>query len=230
MHKGQCLFFVLSLVTLFSTAAFADEPSYCNPTEFYKHEISGANGTINGIQRLHMYQLGKVKVAGLAVGASMTESVKALSDKYSSSDVREKYCTWYFNVGNHDAKMTFNWHYVPNPTHISPAEASQIFIKSLASSFDADSVSFVSCAERFNYLAMGCDEQRHRGPTAFGMMLAYSGCSPEHAAEIVNTLWGLNGIPAETRLAIIRAGGELGQSHQAGSQKLRALFEATVSQ
>ena len=45
---------------------------------------------------------------------------------------------------------------------------------------------------------------KHRGPTAFGMVLAALGCSPEHAAEIVNRLWGLNDIPAENRLAAIR--------------------------
>jgi hypothetical protein len=42
------------------------------------------------------------------------------------------------------------------------------------------------------------------------MVLAALGCEPEHAAEIVNHLWGLNDVPAASRLAAIRRAYEIG--------------------
>ena len=70
---------------------------------------------------------------------------------------------------------------------------------------------FLSCLEESKYLAIGCHGMLHRGPSAFAMILAFSGCSPAHSLEIVNHLWGLNGVKYEVRNAIAEAGYELGE-------------------
>jgi hypothetical protein len=66
----------------------------------------------------------------------------------------------------------------------------------------------------------------HRGPTVFGMLLAYSGCSAEHSLEITNQIWGLNGVKRKVRLAIIRKAYELGNTQKESRKRLAELFSA----
>ena len=72
-------------------------------------------------------------------------------------------------------------------------------------------MSFVSCAIDHGYIAMGCDGMKHRGPSVFAMLLAYSGCSAKNAATIANKLWGLNFVKEATREAIAEKAFEMGQ-------------------
>jgi hypothetical protein len=85
-------------------------------------------------------------------------------------------------------------------------------------------ISFLSCLENNKILIMGCNAQMHRGPTVFGMLLSFSGCSAEHSAEIVNSLWGLNGVKAEVRLAIIDEGRKLGDEDPNARLRLQRAF------
>jgi hypothetical protein len=71
---------------------------------------------------------------------------------------------------------------------------------------------------------MGCDGQKHRGPGVFAALLAYSGCMPDHAAAIAYQVWGLNGVPWQTRQAIAEAAAARAQAEPAQSARLRELF------
>ena len=84
--------------------------------------------------------------------------------------------------------------------------------------------SFLSCAENRHYLALGCNSMAHRGPTVFGMLLAFSGCTPEHSLEIVNHIWGQNGVSDETRLTLIQEGATHGKTRPESREHFRELF------
>ncbi len=71
---------------------------------------------------------------------------------------------------------------------------------------------------------MDCNGMRHRGPTSFGMLLTYSGCSAEPANTTVNKIWGLNGVNPAVRLAIIQKAYDYGQSNPEQSGAFRAAF------
>ena len=103
-------------------------------------------------------------------------------------------------------------------------EAVAEFMNILEKTFDSSSTSFLSCASEQHYIALGCNGMRHRGPTVFGMLLAFSGCSPKNALEISNQIWGLNGVKRKVRLAVIEKAYELGASHRSSREKLAQLF------
>lgn len=221
--------FALIFGILFSQVGFASddfngrpisEPSFCQPTTFFSKEISSSG---NGLRRLHLFKIGKMNLAGLAVGGSNPTSVKALASKHSTAGGNDRYCTWYFNDGNTDAKRSFVWKYVSKPV-TDPQQIVEEYESVLGSSFDQESTNFVQCAENFNYIAMGCDGMMHRGPTVFAMLLAFTGCTPEHSTEIADKLWGLNGVPLETRLAVAKKGFEIGNAHSESRAKLVQLF------
>ncbi len=73
---------------------------------------------------------------------------------------------------------------------------------------------------------MGCDEMKHRGPTAFAMFLSFEGCSPEHSVEIANRLWGENGVSAATRQTVARKGFELGRQRAGIRARLQDLMSS----
>jgi hypothetical protein len=210
-------------LTLPQAQSFAsEEPMYCHPATFYRHEMKPSAETKT--KRLHLFRLGRVTLAGLSVGGSRPSEVKDLAHEFSSASQSEGYCTWYLNKGNPLARREFNWHYVDHPG--TNAEKSvRDFEQSLGPSFDQDSVSFVSCAENYGYIAMGCDGQMHRGPTGFAMLLAFTGCTPEHSVEIADRLWGLNGVPYETRLAVAKRGFEMGAERPVSRERLARLFD-----
>ncbi len=49
-------------------------------------------------------------------------------------------------------------------------------------------------------------------------------CTPERSVEIVNRLWGENGITVATRLTIARKGAELGRRRSGTRARLQALM------
>ncbi len=199
-----------------------NEPAYCNPAAFSpSHEIPILT---QGIIRGHAFRLGKVVFVGLAVGNSPVDATETLAREFSVAGDKHGYCTWYFNKGNEEAENSFNWNYVSNPKDLRTDEAVTMYLDRLGPSIDSDENNMIACARELGYLAMGCTGQKHRGPTVFGMVLAYSGCSPHRANAIVNSIWGLNGVPSARREAIIRAAYERGRSNPDKSRELRELF------
>jgi hypothetical protein len=221
----------VALAMLSAAAAFGQsrEPGYCNPAAFSNYEIANPAQGLQGLERLHAYRLGKVVLAGLAVGHSGGSAVQELAKRYAPGAAPDNYCTWYINKGNREAERMFDHHYVPNPKGLDERTGPPAFMSELETSFERDATSFVACAEKYGYIAEGCNGQRHRGPTLFGMILAYSGCTPEHSAEIANAIWGLNDVAPEVRLAIIRAAYELGRENADASAALAAAFRGEVT-
>lgn len=202
----------------------AAEPAYCNPAGFPQREIPVAADGLHNLQKLHAFRLGRVVVAGLAVGNSEAAAVRDLARRFSPAMDEAHWCTWYVNNGNAEAARSFNFHYVPNPAWLSEETAPRAYLEALGSSFADDPESLLSCAKDHGYVALGCDGMMHRGPTLYGMLLAYSGCRPENAAQIVNAIWGLNGVSPDVRLAIIRASYDFGRAHPEQSARLRDLL------
>ncbi|AZZ36367.1 hypothetical protein CIK05_06030 [Bdellovibrio sp. qaytius] len=224
--KSSLALFIGATLFSFTNAALAGgttEPDYCNPKVFYSKEIKTNNSKL---ERAHMYQLGQTKVMGVGVGDSKAQDLVNMASQQSTATASDKYCTWYFNEGNSQAESLFTHKYVPNPSGLSPATAAKKYNEALKDEFANSVPSFLSCAQNHKYIAMGCNGQKHRGPGVFGMMLAFSGCSPQNAATIVNTVWGLNGVDAATRLAIIAEGQKLGDADPEARARLQQAFGA----
>ena len=215
------------------------EPEYCRLEKFLSYEIQeGDDRLIRG----HSFQLGQIKLVGMSVGKSSKESMKKLAEDASSKFLTEfpeavlqttpqtiqeaKYCTWYLHYYNQNAAQVFNWRPVHDPRPLTPKEVGQIYLDEFKSQFSIEPISFLSCLEQHHYAALGCHGMLHRGPSVFAMLLSYSGCQPESSLRIVNELWGLNGVSYDTRLAIAKAGYELGFREPEASRRMRNLFHA----
>lgn len=199
-------------------------PAYCDPNVFRSREETSAAAGIAGLRRAHAYRLGKVLLVGLAVGDSDPIAVQELARRHSSAAAAEGFCTWYVNKGNPEAAKRFMSRPLPNPSLEERGERLETYLAVLGPSFLDTAQSFSSCAAEHGYIALGCDWMMHRGPTVFGMLLAFSGCSPENALQIANETWGMNDIPADTRLAFIRAAHEFGLRHRPERDRLRELL------
>lgn len=200
--------FLLILLSLLSIAqnSTAAEPTYCDPETFFKKEIQ----TQSGIWRDHVFKFGDVILLGGSIGYSNPYKVTEFAEKNSTASSIDKYCTWYYNEGNDFASTLFNHFYVSNPQNVTVVTGPQEYREVLKDQFAQANTSFLSCLEDHKYLAMGCNGQMHRGPTVFGMLLSFSGCSSKNSLTIVNKLWGKNGVKPEVRQAIIEEGYKLG--------------------
>lgn len=202
-----------------SSHAVEVEPAYCNPATFSKYEI---NYPGNKPKRIHAYKIGRVVLAGMAVGGSDATDVANVSLEYSNATPETKYCTWYYNDGNSAAEKMFTWKDLPKPTGSNYTEMADKFEALMGSHFDADAVNYVSCAVEHGYVAVGCNGQMHRGPSVFAMILAYGGCTPQHATEIVNALWGNNGIKTEMRIALATRASEFAAANPFAAELFRS--------
>lgn len=207
---------------LASAAQGASEPAYCDPARFFQLEIQPEAGS--SLVRLKAFQVGKAVLAGMAIGLSEFQPMATLAEWFGAA-AEEKYCTWYLNSGHEAAEKAFNHIYLESPLKLTPAEAVEEFLGRLQGAFLEGDRGFIGCLEQRGFLALGCNGQSHRGPAVFGMILAFSGCSPDHAEEIADTLWGLNGVDRNVRLATIEAAHRLGGIHPDLQQRLRAVFE-----
>jgi hypothetical protein len=210
---------ILSL-TVLSQAALALEPAYCNPKTFFSKEFDPRDKIV----RDHSFRMGDVILVGGAIGLSRTKNVIKFVEEYSNADVNEKYCTWYFNDGANSAEKAFHHFYVNHPKKLTTVTGPAEYRAVLKDQFAKAPTSFLSCMEKEKILVMGCDGQMHRGPTVFGMLLSYSGCSPTNANAIVNKAWGLNGVPPEVRLAIIQEGYKLGSEDPQARLRMQRAF------
>ncbi len=205
------------------------ELPYCNPATFKKKEIKYKGGRVP--DRLHVFQLGAVKLAGLGVGNSDTADVQKMARYYAPTlTAADKFCTFYLNDGDSGAGKAFNWYNIPNkPTGSDYNKRIKEFSAILGNVFDKSTPSFLSCAEKQKFVALGCDGMKHRGPTVFAMLLAYSGCSAANAVTIANGFWGENGITPEMRRRLSGWAIDLAKSHPAESTRLRNLFNAPAA-
>lgn len=227
MKSKIALSFAVLITSYTSFAATQElEPPYCQPQVFLSHKVA-AKSQIQarefGTLRLHAFEFGKTRLVGLAVGLSIPYYVQKLATHHSTADKNVKYCTWYFNKWNPIAEKEFNWKYLPIPLK-NPGIMVKTYEQVLSSSFDSEIPNFISCLEEHKYLAMGCNNMQHRGPSVFAMLLAYSGCSAKNATDIANHLWGLNGIPYQTRLAIAEKGNEMGRLSPLSKLRLQKVF------
>ena len=220
----------LLLVPLLLRAAVASgeglpagaEPEFCVPDTFLAHEIAAPAPP--GVVRLRAFRLGAGVLAGMAIGDSDAAAVARLAEG-SGLTAADRYCTWYVNRGNRGAGRLFRQIYLPNPSSLRADEAAQVYGDLFGPALAEGPDGLWRCLEEKGFLAVGCNGQKHRGPTAFGMVLAALGCMPEHAAEIVNRLWGLNDVPEQNRLAAIRRGYDIG----ARNPELRARLQRLLN-
>lgn len=212
---------IFSLTLAFSLNCVAAEPSYCTPSVFFKKEIKHNNSKLI---RGHLFKLGETKIMGVAVGDSEAKDLVNFAYAQSTAKASDKFCTWYYNEGNKEAEAWFTHRYVPNPIWLSASSGAKKYNEVLKNEFANSLPSFLSCARDHKYIAMGCDGQKHRGPSVFGMMLAFSGCSPQNAAKIVNSIWGLNNVSEKTRLGIITEGKKLGDADPEARRQLQRAF------
>jgi hypothetical protein len=194
------------------------EPAYCGWANLSKHEVPYVK---DGLKRLRMFKFGSMTLVGLAVGNSKATATRSMSEEFTSAGASQNYCTWYLNEGNRDGEAWFNHFYVDRPEK-DARKAAAYYRAKLEGVFQKNAINMASCARDYGYIALGCDGQKHRGPTVFGMLLSYSGCTPEHSAEIVNYMWGLNTVPEASRLEVIREAYKMGQEQPEGSAAIRA--------
>ena len=214
--------FVLTLLSIVavSHSVQAFEPAYCNPQNFLNKEIDPDDS----ILRDHAFKLGQVMVVGGAIGYTSAKKVIDFVENYSDATAADKYCTWYYNEGNEDASALFNHHYVTNPKKVTVTSGPKEYRQVLKNQFAQSKNSFLSCVEKHKILVMGCNGQMHRGPTVFGMMLSFSGCSSKNSLAIVNHLWGKNGVKNEVRQAIIEEGYKLGNEDPQARLRMQKAF------
>jgi hypothetical protein len=200
------------------------EPPYCLLNGLRAHEISIDT---HGLENAHAFRLGDVTLVGVAVGDSKVDALQSLATSTATNLTPEQHsCTFYFNDGNDAAQVAFNWYDLPKPIGDDYAGMTSEYAKDLANIFDTANPSILSCAAGAQYVAMGCDGMKHRGPTVFASTLAYSGCSPEHATSIVNAIWGKNGIDPQMRISITTWAKSVAANHPAQAGQLQKLFLA----
>jgi hypothetical protein len=197
------------------------EPSYCDPKTFLSKEVTMPE---NKLANAHQFQLGEVTVVGLGVGSSKTEELKAYATTRSTASASSNYCTWYYNEGNAEAEKSFTHIYLNNPKSLDTTTGPDEYGEKLKNQFGNSAINFISCAADHKYLAFGCNGMKHRGPTVFGMMLAFSGCKAERAAYIANVVWGLNQVKEEVRLAIVQKAKDMGDKNPSQREQMQNLL------
>lgn len=210
------MYMALLFVLMFQANA---QPNYCDIANFKKNEIEFNK---KNLKNLHVFKFRKLLLIGLGIGDSNTESVIELVKFYAVVSKKEKYCSFYLNRGNTKASDSFNHYPVPNPKKNNFKKVEKSYEDSFSEILSSNNL--YACLEK-GIIAMGCNSMEHRGPTVFGMLLSFSGCSPEKAAEIVNKIWGLNGVPESKRLDLIKLGYDLGNQNPKYRLYLKSLLE-----
>lgn len=130
--------------------------------------------------------------------------------------------TWYFNSHDNDgdqldAKTLF--HHIPIKDNPIVNWSSKQFIPV------RDQLELmVETAEKYGYLAMGCDGNKHRGPSVFAMFLSLAGVDPKESTHIANELFGSNFVFSFVRRRIARLGYELGNERPDLRKRLQELI------
>ncbi len=231
---------IFIFVSLLSQAIASTDPEYCKLENFKKHEISlGSPESLKemGLKNIHAFQLGQVMLIGLALGDSRAQTLIQLAKARAPRVGDKRYCTWYLNHPNKNepydqttrieaAKFFNHRDIMRSPSLLQDDEAILEIWKAVEKDFDSQPISFLSCALENHFIALGCNGMAHRGPTVFGMLLAFSGCLPKQAFAIANHYWNPEGLREEIRLGAIEKTYKFGLKH-AGSRKrmVSALLE-----
>lgn len=203
---------LIILLLAIQAEAFAS-PSFCSLQNLLSKQVSYSS---KGIDRSHTFKLGKITLSGLAVGSSDASQVEKMANNFGGKNS----CVWYLNKGNKDAQKRFSYYPLPYPSPKADLSPFEDFMEEMISSGK-----FESCIKEDHFLALGCNEMKHRGPTAMGMILAFAGCSADEASTIVNTLWGLNGVDESVRLEVINQGVEYRQRYPQIAREFQGLLE-----
>lgn len=233
--------FLIVLTVLFALDVMADDPPYCridnyknaksrhpradNPIKMLKHVKK------DGLHRLKVFEIGQVKLAGLAVGDSSKKDrgarVRALSRELSQGGgsaawESKKGCVYYTTEDiKEEVAGVFNEIGIHRPNEAPVTEPLRLTEPHLPQ--------MLSCLQEQRFLALGCNGERHRGPTEFGLMLSIAGCRPEQSLEIVKKFWG-SAISDEVRLGVYRTGYEFGSGRGAETRReLQTLFSPAAS-
>ena len=197
------------------------EPAFCTPSTFYTTEYAVDE---DGLDKAHAFQLGSLKLVGLAVGSSSKTALQNLAQTESNAAGSDKWCTWYMNDGESGHTKMFNWQYLSYPDgDIAPMvdKYERDFGKILLQTPN----SFLACGERHRYIAFGCDGMSHRGPSAMAMFLGFLGCTPQHSREIAVHYWGRNGIKDSMREAMAARGKLMGDANPQARQRFLNLTQ-----
>ena len=223
-HTGllAAFLYVITLIMPLQFSFASDEPAFCKLDNFLALERSE---NIAGLVRQHKFVVGDLTLIGLAVGDSNVESTKAVANKYSSYEEEEKFCTFYYNKGKVEQERSFNHHYVSLPAlkffHGKLLKEYETVLRPI---FEENAVTLVSCAKDHGYVAMGCNGQKHRGPSVFAMFLSYAGCKPKNAVKIANKLWGKNFVFTKTREKLAAMAYEWGDENRANREMLQSVM------
>ena len=204
---SSIILLVIVLTLVICDIASASEPSFCSVDYFIKHELPTNQPKA---KRLRCFLIGKLTLCGVAIGASDAAELAAMSPAKAS----DKHCTWYFNSGNREAEKVFHHTHLVGPymswaPWISREDIANDFERVLNPQLGL----MLSCAEKYQYIAGGCNGQRHRGPSEFAWFLSVAGCNPRTATDIAFHKWHLNGVKDSTRLEIATRGYELGHKY-----------------
>lgn len=163
--------------------------------------------TAGVIKNARIFYFKSLTLLCAAIGNSSDSRLIQISLRQSSGN-DGKYNTWYFNSGDHDndsidAKKEFHWFPVKhNPIYQWSTKPFKPICLELGR--------MVWTAETFGYLAIGCDGNKHRGPSVFAMFLCLAGYNPKLATQIANQYFGCNFVMPWVRERIARLGWELG--------------------
>lgn len=222
--KNMKLFMIVFLVGFLVWIEFArgEEPVFCDVKYWNDHQVA-SNPTLT---RAKTFKIGDKTIAGLGVGDSPTESVKAMS---LSAD--DKYCTFYLNDGNSDAAKSFIHQNIgPNPLWpwFSGEKMDKEFLKNIGGILTSDPITVQSCLKKNKYVALGCDGMRHRGPSGFSWLLVFAGCSPKSAVGVVQKLWPVEWyrgpVSSSKRIEMVQSAVTLREQNPEKSMELRRLF------
>lgn len=204
-----------------ASGAAPTEPPWCRPQAFNQYRIYKSSA-----ERVNIFQIGRLRLAGMPVGTLGTDRVREIAEDFSRARARDRFCTWYVNVSSLEAADEFFHRPPPAPASPVAGKFKNEYMKILEQDFGSGRESFLHCAEKFDYVAIGCDVMRHRGPTVFAMFLSFSGCTPYHATRIANQYWGLNWIPFWVRSGIVQGAYEHGNQNPALRHRLQRIMQA----
>lgn len=221
MKQSLCLI-ALCLFAAGASANYTTEPKFCQLNNFFSLEQKAQR---EGLIRDRVYKIGGLTLAGLAVGKSSVESMKELAMNHSDFRADEKYCTFYLNKGSMEQEREFNHSYLARPYLVrSHSKLQRKYATAMKPLMEENATNFVSCAKDHGYIAMGCNGQKHRGPTAVAMLLAYAGCSPNNAVNIVNSIWGRNFVLFSTRWKLAKMAYEWGSANPKNREVLQSVM------
>lgn len=232
--------FLVYFLCLCHQKKISAEPHYSNLETFKTLEVSlGTTDALKKkkIKNAHAFKLGDVMLIGLAVGDSNPASVMQLAIEHARSAPDLNYCTWYLNhpkssepfdqTSRIEAARLFNHRDIKrSPSLLQEQEAIVEIWDAIEKVFFEESPSFLECVLDQHYLAIGCNGMVHRGPTVFGMLLAFTGCSVQHSLEIIDYFWPSEGLKNEVRRALLQKAYAFGQQHQEQSDRFTSALTA----